>query len=258
MRDPQPKKSLGQHWLTDRASLEAMCRTADVQTSNTVLEIGPGLGTLTAMLVQRAAAVIAVELDAELAAELPRRVDAANLVVVQQDILRFDTSSLPLGYKVVANIPYYLTSNLVRVLSESSNPPARAVLLVQKEVAERLAARPGSMSLLSVTAQYYWDVHVGSIVPAALFTPPPRVDSQIVRLDWRQQLQFPDVDTRSFFRIVKAGFSQKRKTLLNSLSAGLQRDKASVEETLQKSGLEPATRAQALSLEQWHRLYRNT
>src|SRR5690348_3251316 len=132
-----PKKSLGQHWLTDPASLLAMCEAAVLTKQDTVVEIGPGLGTLTHLLVEQAGQVIAVELDGQLAADLPRRVHANNLEVVRGDILRFNFSSLPTGYKVVANIPYYLTSNLIRVLSEAENPPERAVLLMQKEVAER-------------------------------------------------------------------------------------------------------------------------
>ncbi len=253
--DPIPKKSLGQHWLTDEASLEAMLGAADVQADDVVLEIGPGLGTLTALLVRRSKQIVAVEFDRDLARGLPKRVRAANLQVVEQDILRFDLTGLPPGYKVVANIPYYLTSKLVRVLSESSNPPAVAALLVQKEVAERLAARPGNLSILGVTSQYYFEVSLGPVVPARLFTPPPKVDSQIVILRYRTQPLFPDVDTKLFFRIVKAGFGEKRKTLLNALSSGLHMDKPAVGELLESAGLDPKLRAQALSLEQWHKLY---
>lgn len=254
-REPIPKKSLGQHWLHDELSLEAMLYAAGVQVDDTVLEIGPGLGTLTELLVKEARQVVAVEYDIELARTLPKRVKADNLRIVQQDILQFDLTSMPPSYKVVANIPYYLTSKLVRVLSESSNPPQVAVLLVQKEVAERLAAAPGKLSILGVTSQYYWDVSLGPVVGAKLFTPPPKVDSQIVIMKWRQQPLFENINTKLFFRIVKAGFGEKRKTLLNSLSAGLHVTKPIIQELMESVDIDPRLRAQNLSLEQWHTLY---
>lgn len=250
-----PKKSLGQHWLSDADSLQAMCDAASVGDTDVVLEIGPGLGTLTEVLAPKVRHLVAVEYDPELAAGLKKRVPASNLTVANEDILRFDLTRLEPGYKVVANIPYYLTSNLLRVLSESANPPTTAVLLVQKEVAERVAAQPGSMSLLSVTAQIYWEVRLERVVKAALFTPPPRVDSQILVLSRRQQPLFPDADYRVLFRIVKAGFSQRRKTLLNALSGGLQLPKADVAVLLQNAGIPANMRAQNLSLEQWYTLY---
>ena len=159
-----------------------MCESVGLGSEDVVLEIGPGVGTLTELLVQRAKQVIAVEFDEKLASDLPKIRPETNLKVVQQDILSFNLTTLPADYKVVANIPYYLTSNLIRVLSESSNPPSKVALLVQKEVARRVVARPGAMSLLSVTAQYYWEASTGMVVPAKLFTPPPKVDSQILIL----------------------------------------------------------------------------
>jgi 16S rRNA (adenine1518-N6/adenine1519-N6)-dimethyltransferase len=253
---PIPKKSLGQHWLNDYDSLKAMCDAADLQPSDVILEIGPGLGTLTELLVEDAQRVVAVEFDGRLALELPNRVPAINLEVVTQDILSYDFTSLPVDYKVVANIPYYLTSNLIRVISETPNQPVAAVILIQKEVAERVAAKPGSMSILSVTAQYYWDVSLSIVVQSDLFTPPPKVDSQILVLKRRAQPLFPDIDTKAFFKLVKAGFSQKRKTLLNSLSGGLQLDKTAVKELCEKAGIDASRRAQTLSLQEWHALYK--
>lgn len=251
---PVPKKSLGQHWLEDDACLEAMLLAAEVTADDAVLEIGPGLGTLTRKLVVSAKDVVAVEFDERLARELPSRVESDNLKVVQQDILGFDLTSMPAGYKVVANIPYYLTSNLIRVLSESSNPPQRAVLLIQKEVAERVAAGPGAMSLLSVTAQFYWSVSLGRVVKAELFTPPPKVDSQIVVLAQRPTPLFSDITSKQLFRLVKAGFSERRKTLRNSLSGGLRLSKDQAEHLLQAAGINPGLRAQSLTLEQWQKL----
>ncbi len=250
-----PKKSLGQHWLYDADSLSAMVDSADIKPEDTVLEIGPGLGTLTELLTKRARQVIAVEFDEKLAATLPQKVKAANLRIVTQDILSFDFTALPSGYKLAANIPYYLTSNLIRVISETLNPPAIAALLVQKEVAERVTAKPGQMSILSVTAQFYWEVTLGREVPAHLFTPPPKVDSQILILKRRPNALFDDLDPKEFFRLVKAGFSQRRKTLLNSVSAGLGLDKEATKAICESVDIDPSRRAQTLSLEEWYNLY---
>ena len=254
------KKSLGQHWLHDSTTLAEIIEIAEVRSSDTVLEIGPGLGSLTEVLLAEGAQVIAVEKDKELFDAL--REDSAglyslgvkNLVLVNEDILEFDLKELPAGYKVVANIPYYLTSNLVRILSESANPPKSATLLVQKEVAERLAAKPGNMSLLSVTSQMFFEPSLGPVVPAKLFSPPPKVDSQIIKLQRRPTPLFDEQDSKELFRLVKAGFSNRRKTLLNSLSAGLHISKEESGKLLRKAGIDPQTRPQELSLEQWLRL----
>lgn len=252
---PHAKKSLGQHWLTDGVALHALADAVAVDVVDTVLEIGPGPGALTEVLVDSANQVIAVEFDHELAKALPGRVTADNLRVIESDIMQFDLTKLPKNYKVVANIPYYLTSNLVRMLSESTNPPVAAALLVQQEVAQRIAALPGDMSLLSVTAQFYWRTELGMVVPARLFTPPPKVESQVIILHRRAEPLFPGVDEKAFFRLVKAGFHNRRKTLVNSLSGGLQLDKQTVHELLASAELKATARPQELSLEQWYALY---
>ncbi len=246
--EEETKKSLGQHWLYDDESLTAMANAANVSQGDTVLEIGPGLGTLTKKLVDRAQLVVAIELDDKLAAGLPNRVAADNLRVLSEDVLRFDLSSLAPNYKVVANLPYYLTSHILRLLCESQTPFSEAALLVQKEVAERVCALPGQTSLLSISVQFYCEASMGMIVPAELFTPPPKVDSQILILRYRQVPLFSDVDTKLFFRVVKAGFSQRRKTVLNSLSAGLHLDRKQTTELLAKAHIDPGARAQSLSL----------
>lgn len=250
-----PKKSLGQHWLYDEPTLQAICDSAEVGATDTVLEVGPGLGTLTKQLVQRADHVVAVEFDQELADALPTTIDDHVLEVVHEDILKFDLTMLPPGYKVVANIPYYLTSNLIRVLCESPNPFSIAAILIQKEVAERVVAKPGQMSLLSVSAQYYCEASLGVFVGKELFTPPPKVDSQVLVLKRRSEPLFEGVDTKQFFRIVKAGFSQKRKTLVNSLSGGLAISKDEARSLLEAADIPSTQRAQALSLEDWYALY---
>lgn len=251
---PFAKKSLGQHWLSDAEALHAIVAAAQVSADDTILEIGPGIGTLTKFLTEQAREVVAVEFDKSLALSLPGQVPAANLTIIHEDILKFDLTTMPPGYKIVANIPYYLTSNLIRTISETTYPPTRAVLLVQKEVAQRVAATPGDMSLLSVSAQFYWEVSLGQEVPARLFTPPPKVDSQILILKRREAPLFK-VDEKQFFRLVKAGFSNRRKTLLNSVSGGLQKTKEETKVILETAELNPQSRPQELSLAQWHQLY---
>lgn len=256
MNDSLPaKKSLGQHWLYDRAILIAICNAANITDGDTVLEIGPGYGTLTEILIQRASQVVAVEIDSELAARLPAKLPAGNLKVIVGDILSFNFVVLPADYKIVANIPYYLTSQLIRLISETLNPPKSAVLLVQKEVARRISAQPGDMSLLSVTTQFYWQVNLDAEVPAHLFKPPPKVDSQILILKRRTKPLFPDVEPKAFFRLTKAGFAQRRKTLLNSLSSGLHLDRETVKTLCESAALDPTRRPQTLSLYEWHNLY---
>jgi len=255
MADEQPKKSLGQHWLDDPVALEAITEAAEIAHSDTILEIGPGLGSLTHYLVRQAAHVIAVEFDETLAAKLPVKVGARNLQVVQADILKFDFGDLPSGYKVVANIPYYLTSNLLRVMSESSNPPHLMVLLVQKEVAERICAHPGQMSILGVSVQLYYECELGIMVPSELFTPPPKVDSQVVILRRHPKPIFNDLDTSKFFRLVRAGFGEKRKKLRSSLAGGLKLSKTEVDKLLKSAEIDGDLRAQNLALEDWHKIY---
>jgi 16S rRNA (adenine1518-N6/adenine1519-N6)-dimethyltransferase len=252
--EPKPNKSLGQHWLTDESVLQAIVHAANVTAGTHVLEVGPGLGTLTKELLDAGAIVTAVEFDPELAKQLPSRVQSENLTIVQQDILSFNLTSLSKEYVVVANIPYYLTSKLVRILCESSNPPQTAALLVQKEVAERIAAKPGGMSMLSVSAQVYNEVSLDIIVPAELFTPPPKVDSQVVVLKRRTSPYIPMNIEKDFFRMVKAGFSERRKKLRSSLSGGLQIEKEQADELLKTAGISESARAQELSLEDWYKL----
>lgn len=253
-----PKKSLGQHWLHDTTTLAAICDAAEVKSDDVVLEIGPGLGTLTNQLLKRGAKVRAIEYDSSLINPLKDRFKeytATKLRVEEADIRTYDLGNLPHDYKITANIPYYLTAYLFRILSDIPNKPSVAALLVQKEVAERVAARPGEMSLLSVSVQLYYQVGLGPVVPAKLFTPPPKVDSQILMLVRHPKPLFHDIDIKLFFRLVKAGFSNRRKTLLNALSAGFLMDKNQAREVLEQAGLNPHSRAQELSLLDWHKLY---
>ncbi|MGH7218342.1 MAG: 16S rRNA (adenine(1518)-N(6)/adenine(1519)-N(6))-dimethyltransferase RsmA [Candidatus Microsaccharimonas sp.] len=249
-----PKKSLGQHWLKDRDVLADIAEEAHITAEDTVLEIGPGLGTLTSELLRRAKKVVAVELDGDLARKLPGQFPGTSLEVVNQDILTYDLRALPKNYVVVANVPYYITSKIVQLLTTATNKPRAIVLLIQKEVAERMAATPGDMSILAISSQLYAEVRLGAVVPAEYFTPPPKVDSQVVILEMRESPLVPAEDERHFFRIMKAGFSAKRKKLRSSISSGLHISKPEAEALLLEVGISPEQRAEDLSIDDWLRL----
>ena len=248
-------KSLGQHWLTDRVILSDIAEAAEIMSDETVLEIGPGLGTLTSELLKRAKKVVAVEFDQALAEKLPGQFPVKNLIVMHEDILSFDLDSLPKDYVVVANVPYYITSKIVQKLMTADNKPRITVLLVQKEVAERIAAGPGDMSVLGIAAQVYAKAELDIEVPRNFFTPPPKVDSQVVVLRTRQQPFISNSEEKEFFRLVKAAFVEKRKKLRSSLAGGFRLDKELVEAKLEAVGIPLDARPQELSIEDWKRLY---
>lgn len=258
----QAKKELGQNFLFDPQVLDAIADCGKLNQSDTVLEIGPGLGTLTSRLCQRAGRVVAVEFDKTLADQLRDNVtklspdgDAPqNLFLYNQDFLQFDLSQLPHGYKVVANIPYNITSKIIQKLWTDGNQPDLAVLLVQREVAERLAAQPGKLSVLAISAQVFADVSLGLVVPADMFTPAPKVDSQVVIMRRRSDQLVDDEHLKQFFYVVKAGFSEKRKKLRSSLAVGLRTNKSEAERLLAEAGVDPNKRAQELSMDDWRRL----
>lgn len=250
-----PKKELGQHWLKDPEILTEIAEAAELSSDDVVLEIGPGLGTLTSRLLARAGRVVAVEFDTDLARKLPGQFPGKNLEVINEDILQFDLGQLPAGYKVVANVPYYITSKIVEKLMTAENKPSLAVLLVQKEVAQRIAAEPGDMSILAISAQIFAEAELDIEVPRQFFTPPPKVDSQGVVLRTRDEPLVAKNDEKLFFRLVKAGFSAKRKKLRSSLSAGLAISKLEAEQLLKKAGINPEQRAEDLSIDDWRRLF---
>ena len=255
-------KSLGQHWLRDREILDAIAFSAEIEDGDFVLEIGPGLGTLTSSLLKFAGKngrVLSVEFDENLAKKLPAQFPGKNLEIINADFLDFDLSELPKNYKVAANVPYYITSKIVEKLLTSENKPSVAALLVQKEVAERMAAKAGELSILAIASQIYAEVSLDILVPREFFTPPPKVDSQVVVLKSREHNLIEifnsknncEVSEREFFRIVKAGFAAKRKKISKSLSANLAISKERTAEILEKCEISPDLRAQDLNIEEW-------
>jgi 16S rRNA (adenine1518-N6/adenine1519-N6)-dimethyltransferase len=250
-------KSLGQNFLQDPFALEKIVAAAQIQPTDTVLEIGPGLGSLTRYLAAAAKEVIAVELDQNLLAPLQAvLVPYRNVRVIQGDILELSPAELidTADYLVVANIPYYITSAVIRRLLESPHKPRRIILTIQKEVADRICARPGDMSLLSLSVQIYGQPQVEARIPAQAFFPAPKVDSAVLRIEIYSAPRIGPELQNTFFKLIKAGFSQKRKTLRNALSTGLHISPPAAEEMLRKAGIDAKRRAETLSIEEWQRL----
>jgi 16S rRNA (adenine1518-N6/adenine1519-N6)-dimethyltransferase len=253
------RKSLGQHFLADASVLQTIVEAAELSPADTVIEVGPGLGILTAELVRRAGNVIAVELDTKLASLLKSRLASpANLRVINADILKVSLSELLEGtshYKVVANLPYYITSPVLRYFVEASPKPSLMVVMVQKEVGEAIVAGPGKMSLLAVSLQIYSKPSIISHVPAQCFYPQPKVDSVVVRFDLLPEPAVKVADMGGFFEMVRAGFSLPRKQLHNSLAHSLGMKSAEITSLLKGANINSKRRAETLSLEEWARLY---
>jgi 16S rRNA (adenine1518-N6/adenine1519-N6)-dimethyltransferase len=250
-------KGLGQNFLQDDDVLAQIAGAAEITDQDDVLEIGPGLGSLTRHLAISARSVTAVELDENLLPVLGQVLKPfSNVRVVHGDILNFNPADLmprP-DYLVVANIPYYITSAVFRHLLENPPRPRRIALTIQKEVAERICAAPGEMSLLALSVQVYGKPSIAAKIPAEAFHPVPKVDSAVIRVDLYPQPLIPTEKLDKFFRFAKAGFSQKRKTLRNSLSAGLQISPAAAGQMLEKANIDPMRRAETLSIDEWARL----
>jgi 16S rRNA (adenine1518-N6/adenine1519-N6)-dimethyltransferase len=255
--DLRPSKGLGQNFLQDDQVLKKIIDAAGLRSTDTVLEIGPGLGSLTRYLALSARFVTAVELDRKLFPALESVLAPyKNIRLVQGDILKLNPAELMemTGYIVVANIPYYITSMVIRHLLEAERRPCRVVLTVQKEVATRICAEPGRMSLLALSVQVYGNPVIGQPIPAEAFYPPPKVDSAVLCIELYPQPVIPAEKLDVFFTLIKAGFSQKRKTLRNSLSGGLWITPGESEELLSAVGIDPQRRAETLSLEEWGEL----
>lgn len=247
-------KSLGQNFLQDASVLENIARAAEILDKDCVLEIGAGLGSLTRYLALSAKEVTAVELDAELLPALRAVLKPyQNVRVAQGDILKLAVSEIihQPDYLVVANIPYNITSAIIRHLLESKPKPRRVVLTIQKEVAERICAKAGDLSMLALSVQVYGKPSIAAIIPAAAFHPAPKVDSAILRIDIYNEPLVSSEMLKTFFKLSKAGFSQKRKTLRNSLSSGLHISPKDAETLLTSAGIDFMRRAETLSIEEW-------
>jgi len=250
-------KKLGQNFLQDPFALEAIASAAEIKPTDTVLEIGPGLGSLTRYLAVAAKKVVAVELDHDLIPPL-RAVIAAytNVHVIEGDILDLSLQELiqEEDYIVAANIPYYITSAVIRHLLESSPKPRQIVLTIQKEVAERICAKPGDLSLLALSVQVYGTPSIAARISAGSFFPAPKVDSAVLVIDILPVTRISPELLNTFFKLIKAGFSQKRKTLRNSLSSGLHIPTTETQLLLEEANIDPMRRAETLSIEEWQRL----
>jgi 16S rRNA (adenine1518-N6/adenine1519-N6)-dimethyltransferase len=249
-----PRKGLGQNFLDDPSILRQIVESAELPPTAAVLEIGPGLGSLTCTLAQAAGRVVAVELDKNLIPIL-QEICAPwqNIHIVQGDILKLDPDPLmgEDGYLVIANIPYNITSALIRHLLESNRKPARIVLTIQLEVARRICAAAGDLSLLALSVQVYGSPSIRMRIPGGAFYPPPKVDSAVVRIDIYAQPLIPSDRIETFFKLAKAGFSQKRKTLRNSLSGGMHISGDQAAHLLNSAGIDPQRRAQSLTIQEW-------
>jgi len=260
------KKRLGQHFLANEDVLECILSAAELSHEDIVVEVGPGLGILTKKLAEIAGEVIAVELDSKLASILIKRMAPfPNVRIIHADILKITpqhlledyltTPELSQGYKVVANLPYYITSPILRHFLEAWLKPSLMVIMVQKEVGEAIAANPGKMSLLTVATQFYSKPTVITYVLAKSFYPPPKVDSVVLRLDIHPKPPIEVSDVNGFFDIVNCGFRSRRKQLRNSLAQALGIPPTQVASLLEKAGIEAKRRAETLSLEEWRELW---
>lgn len=252
------RKGLGQHFLIDREVLKRIVASAELSASDVVLEIGPGLGVLTKEMAGQVGCVVAIELDSKLAAVLKEILSSFNNVaIVNADILDLDPAQIQgqAGYKVVANLPYYITSVVLRHFLEASFKPKKMVVMIQKEVAEAIVAKPGQMSLLSVSVQFYGKPEIIDYVPAHCFYPPPEVDSAILRIDLYPQPEVAVTNEKGFFELVRAGFIASRKQLVNSLAQGRDMPKTEVLELLAKANIMPQRRAETLTLAEWAELW---
>lgn len=250
----RPDKRLGQNFLVDRSALLKIVEIAAISPEDDVLEVGPGLGGLTSLLATEARRVVAIELDGRLIPILEQVLSPyPNVHLLQGDILAFNPLELidSPDYKVVANIPYYITSALMRHLLEGDRRPACLVLTVQREVAERICASPGELSLLALSVQVYGQPQVRARIPAGAFYPSPKVDSAVIRVDIHPEPVIPTPLLKPFFRLAKAGFSQKRKTLGNALAASLAWPKNKAANLLLATGIDPRRRAETLDLAEW-------
>lgn len=253
-----PSKRLGQNFLIDKSIIKKTVEAAELEPDDVVLEIGPGIGVLTQELAKKAKKVIAVEKDFKMIEILKETLgNLKNVEILKGDILKPDPKSYTLKlYKIVANLPFYLTAPVIRKFLESDNQPRVLILVVQKEVGQRICAKPPRMSILAVSVQFYAETEIISYVSKKSFWPSPKVDGAIIKIIPKKTITSPGF-VKLFFRIVKAGFSQPRKQLINNLTKGLKIDKKKVENWLLKNKIQPRQRAETLSINDWIKLTRS-
>ena len=259
----RPLKRFGQHFLTDPNILRQVVQAADIKDGDVVLEIGPGLGHLTRALLEAGSHVVGIEIDRGLVARLRQENQSSSALTVLEGDFLTTTPGQWLAhanleastYKVVANLPYYITSAVLRHLLEAESQPSLIALMVQREVAEQVTARPNNMSLLAVSVQFYGKPRIVFHVPAGAFNPRPKVNSALVRIDVDRPSRFPGTDSIRFFDIVRAGFAVRRKQLHNALIRGLGMSADEVHIRLLRAGIDPQRRAETLTLEEWQQVY---
>jgi len=251
-----PSKILGQNFLISKEVLEKILDAANLKSKDVVLEIGPGIGTLTKELAKKVKQVIAVEKDLKMIKILKETLrDLKNIELIQEDILKYDFKS-QVPYKIVANLPYYITSPVLRKFLEIGSKPKEMILMVQKEVAQRIVASPPNMSILAISVQFFAKPKIISFVSKNCFWPQPKVNSAILKIS-QISMDLPPIDTDLFFKIVRAGFAQPRKQLVNSLSNELKLEKEKVRKLLKENGIKPERRPETLSVKDWIKLTKN-
>ncbi len=254
----RPNKAFGQNFLVDRSILLRIVEAAEIHPGDQVLELGAGTGVLTRELTKGARRVVAVELERNMLSLLGETTrNFTNVELIERNLLYVDPADIfgSEPYKLVANLPYYITAPTFRHFLESANPPRLIVVMVQYEVAQRIVAEPGDLSLLGVSIQFYGKPKIITHVPARAFYPAPKVDSAILRIDTKDEIPLTREQRDSFFRLVQAGFSERRKQLHNSLTHGLHRKDMEVRATLLAANIDPSRRAETLSIEDWLRLW---
>ena len=254
----RPNKAFGQNFLVDLDILLHIIKAAEIHADDQVLELGAGTGVLTRELAKHARRVVAVELEREMLSVLAKTThNYTNVEIMERNLLYVDPNEIfgSASYKLVANLPYYIASTTFRHFLESTNPPRLFVVMVQYEVAQRIVAAPGDLSLLGVSIQFYGEPKIIEHVPARAFYPAPKVDSAILRIDLKDEVPLTPMQRDSFFRLVQAGFSERRKQLHNSLAHGLHRKNDDVQPWLLAANIDPSRRAETLSIEEWLRLW---
>ena len=254
----RPNKAFGQNFLVDRAILQRIIEAAEIEPTDQVLEVGAGTGVLTRELAKHARRVVAVELERDMLALLAKTTgEFRNVELLERNLLYLDPQEVfeQEPYKLVANLPYYITAPTFRHFLESGNAPRLLVVMVQYEVAQRIVAGPGDLSLLGVSIQFYGQPKIIAHVPARAFYPAPKVDSAILRVDLRKQVPLTPEQRDSFFRLVQAGFAERRKQLHNSLTHHLHQKNEEVRASLTAANIDPSRRAETLSIEDWLRLW---